>query len=73
MVVEILTGAALIIALVNLIFNILIWKKVKFNELRMNNQMNQSMQTEGIVFCRKCNNKYSAVLNKCPMCGETRR
>lgn len=73
MLIEIIVGIILAISLVNLIINILVLKKVKFNEFRFKNQMGQNPSVEGIVFCRKCNNRYAATLQKCPACGEPRR
>lgn len=73
MMIEVLSGISIIVGVINLIFNILILKKVKFNEFRMQNQIGQTNQTGGVVFCRKCNSRYTATLPKCPVCGETRR
>lgn len=70
---EILTSVAVVVGLINLVLNIMILRKVKFNEFRIQNQMGQGNQTEGVVFCRKCNQRYPASLQKCPMCGEVRR
>lgn len=70
--VEILTCVAVFLSLINFIFNIIIFRKVKFNEFRMLNQFASDAKGSGIVFCRKCGSKYSASLQKCPVCGEIR-
>ncbi len=69
---EILACVAVVLGILNLIFNVVIYRKVKFNEFRMLNQSVQDSKGTGIVFCRKCNSKYSAALQKCPVCGEVR-
>lgn len=64
---------ALVLGSINLIFSIVILRKVRFNEYRISNQIKSEVRNEGIVFCTRCNNKYSASLQKCPTCGEKRK
>ena len=73
MVYEIIACVALGIAVVNFVFNIILLRKVKGNSLKLKNQAAQNVQTDGIVFCRKCSSRYSATLHKCPVCGTLRK
>jgi len=70
---EILVYVALALSVINLGISIFIIRRIKFNEYRMKNQVVQDGQAEGVVFCKKCSNKYSSVLQKCPSCGAPRR
>lgn len=65
--------AAVILGLVNLIFSIIIFKRVRYNEFRMMNRSLNEGQTEGVVICYNCNYRYSAGLTKCPTCGTVRK
>lgn len=73
MTLEILIGIALVLGIVNLVMNIITLKKVKFHDYQIKNQTVQGGQAGGAVFCRKCNAKYSAILQKCPSCGAVRK
>ena len=71
--VEILVYVALGFSVINLGISVFIIRRIKFNEYRMKNQNGHGGQAEGVVFCKKCSNKYSSVLQKCPSCGAPRR
>ena len=70
---EILVYVALALSVINLGISIFIIRRIKFNEYRMKNQIGQGGQADGVVFCKKCSNKYSSALQKCPSCGALRR
>lgn len=71
--IRILVYIALTLGVINLIINIFVISRIRFNEYRMKNQTIQEPKKEGIVFCKKCNNRFSAALQKCPSCGAPRR
>lgn len=64
---------AFTLSLLNLIFSIVIFRRVKYNEFRMMNRGVNEGQTEGVVICYNCNYRYSAGLAKCPTCGTARK
>lgn len=70
---SVLVYIALALGSINLIISLLIIKRIKFNEYRIKNRSSQDNQADGVVFCRKCGNKYSAALQKCPSCGGGRK
>lgn len=71
--IRILVYIALAIGVINLLISLFIVRRIKFNEYRMRNQIGQGDQADGVVFCKKCSNKYSSALQKCPSCGAPRR
>lgn len=73
MTLEILVGISLVLGIANFLMNIVTLKKVKFHDYQIKNQTMQGSQAGGAVFCRKCNAKYAAVLQKCPSCGMVRK
>jgi len=70
---EILVYIALALGGINLIISLFIIRRIKFNEYRLKNRSSQDNQVDGVVFCKKCGNKYSAALQKCPSCGAPRK
>lgn len=64
---------AVVLGLINLIFSIIIFKRVRYNEFRMMNRSLNEVYTEGVVICYNCNYRYSAALTKCPTCGTPRK